>query len=57
MGTAEFDLPQAVWLGVATARHEAPPLPQLLSRVPRECPYSLDQIVGSGDEDWFPEPR
>jgi hypothetical protein len=31
--------------------------PGLMNRVPTECPYSLDQIVGSGDEDWFPLPR
>lgn len=27
--------------------------PGLMARVPAECPYSLDQILGSG-EDWFP---
>jgi hypothetical protein len=32
-------------------------VPGLLARVPSECPYSLDQILGSGDEDWFPAPR
>jgi hypothetical protein len=31
--------------------------PELLSRIPSECPYSLDQIVGSGGEDWFPDRR
>jgi hypothetical protein len=31
--------------------------PGLMQRVPAECPYSLDQIVGSGDEDWFPPAR
>ncbi len=28
--------------------------PGLMTRVPAECPYSLDQIVSSGGEDWFP---
>jgi hypothetical protein len=28
----------------------------LLRRLPAECPYTLVQIIGSGDEDWFPEP-
>jgi hypothetical protein len=28
--------------------------PGMMQRVPAECPYSLDQIVGSGGEDWFP---
>jgi hypothetical protein len=33
-------------------------VPGLMARVPPECPYSLDQIIGgSGDEDWFPAPR
>jgi hypothetical protein len=29
-------------------------MPGLMAQVPAECPYSLDQIVGSGGEDWFP---
>jgi len=32
-------------------------VPELMRRIPSECPYSLDQIFGSGDEDWFPSPR
>ena len=32
-------------------------VPGLMQRVPAECPYSLDQIVGSSDEDWFPPAR
>ena len=28
--------------------------PGLMARVPAECPYSLDQILSGGDEDWFP---
>jgi hypothetical protein len=31
--------------------------PGLMTRVPAECPYSLDQILGSGEEDWFPAAR
>jgi len=32
--------------------------PGLMARVPAECPYSLDQILGgAGDEDWFPAAR
>jgi hypothetical protein len=54
---AKLDLPKRYGSVLRLLRHEAPPLPRLLSRVPGECPYSLDQIVGSGDDDWFPEPR
>ena len=32
-------------------------VPGLTSHVPRECPYTLEQIVSAGDEDWFPEAR
>ncbi len=31
--------------------------PGLIERVPAECPYSLDQTLSSGDEDWFPPAR
>jgi hypothetical protein len=31
--------------------------PGLMQRVPAECLYSLDQIVGSDEEDWFPPAR
>src|SRR5262249_35490848 len=54
---AKLDLPKRYGSVLRLLRYEVPPLPELLDRVPRECPYSLDQIVGSGDEDWFPEPR
>jgi hypothetical protein len=54
---AKLDLANRYRAVLRLLRHEAPPVPELLSRIPRECPYSFDQIVGSGDEDWFPEPR
>jgi hypothetical protein len=28
-----------------------------LSRLPAECPYTLEQIISSGHEDWFPESK
>ena len=31
-------------------------VPGLTQRVPAECPYSLDEILSSGEEDWFPAP-
>jgi hypothetical protein len=32
-------------------------VPGFTARLPAACPYSLDQILGSGEEDWFPAPR
>jgi hypothetical protein len=29
-------------------------MPGLTSRLPAACPYTLEQIVGHADEDWFP---
>ena len=55
--TAKLELPQRYRTAQRLLREQEPPIPELMSRVPRECPYSLDQIVGSGDEDWFPAPR
>jgi Domain of unknown function DUF29 len=31
--------------------------PGLMGRLPVECPYTLTQIVGAGDAEWFPPPR
>jgi hypothetical protein len=31
--------------------------PGLIDRIPPACPYTLDQIVSDGEEDWFPSPR
>lgn len=55
--TAKLELPHRYRAAVRLLRQEARDMPELVSRLPRECPYSLDQIIGSGDEDWFPEPR
>jgi uncharacterized protein DUF29 len=38
-------------------RASEPDASGLMQRVPPECPYSLDQILSSGDEDWFPAAR
>ena len=32
-------------------------MPEMMSRVPAECPYTLEQIIGASDEDWFPDQR
>jgi hypothetical protein len=55
--TAKLDLPDRYRSALRLLRREEPTMPGLINRIPRECPYSLDQIVGTGDEDWFPEPR
>jgi hypothetical protein len=39
-------------------RHLERDMPGLMARVPAECPYSFEQILGTGgEEDWFPAPR
>ena len=32
-------------------------VPGLMALLPAECPYTVDQIISAGDEDWFPAPR
>jgi hypothetical protein len=32
-------------------------VPGLMNRLPQACPYTIDQIVSGGGEDWFPAPR
>ena len=54
---AKLDLPDRYRLALRLLRGFARDLPGFMSRVPAECPYSLDQILGSAEEDWFPEPR
>jgi hypothetical protein len=51
---AKLDLPDRYRAALRLARRLERTVPGLTSRVPRECPYSLDQIIGAGDEDWFP---
>lgn len=55
--TAKLDLPQRYRDALRLLRRQEQPMPEMLSRVPAQCPYTLDQIVGVGDEDWFPDPR
>jgi hypothetical protein len=54
---AKLDLPDRYRKALRLLRRLERTVPGLLKRVPLECPYSLDQIIGSSDEDWFPEPR
>lgn len=53
---AKLDLPDRYRAALRLLRLE-PDVSGLLGRVPAECPYSLDQILSDGDEDWFPSPR
>jgi hypothetical protein len=54
---AKLDLPDRYRLALRLLRRFERDEPGLVARVPAECPYSLDQIIGAGDEDWFPTPR
>jgi hypothetical protein len=55
---AKLDLPDCYRTALRLLRRRLErDVPGLISRVPAECPYSFDQIAGTGDEDWFPEPR
>jgi DNA-binding PucR family transcriptional regulator len=54
---AKLDLPSQYRAALRLVRRLERDVPGLMSRIPRACPYTLAQIRGSGDEDWFPEPR
>jgi len=54
---AKLDLPERYRYALRLVRRLERDAPGLMQRVPAECPYSLDQIVGTGDEDWFPPAR
>jgi hypothetical protein len=54
---AKLDLPDRYRAALRLLRYLERDVPGLMSRVPAECPYSLDQILGAGGEDWFPAPR
>jgi Domain of unknown function DUF29 len=53
---AKLDLPARYRAALRLVRRLERDVPGLASRLPAECPYQLDQIIGSGDEDWFPVP-
>jgi hypothetical protein len=55
---AKLELTDRYRLALRLLRRLERDAPGLMVRVPAECPYSLDQILGgSGDEDWFPPAR
>jgi len=56
--TAKLDLADRYRLALRLLRRFERDAPGLMARVPAECPYSLEQILGgSGEEDWFPPAR
>ena len=54
---AKLDLPGRYRAALRLVRRFERDAPGLMDRVPAQCPYTLEQIVGSGDEEWFPEPQ
>ncbi|MBV8937591.1 MAG: DUF29 domain-containing protein [Alphaproteobacteria bacterium] len=54
---AKLDLPARYRMALRLVRRLERDVPGFLSRLPAECPYTLEQIISSGDEDWFPEPK
>ena len=53
---AKLDLPARYRAALRLVRRLERDVPGFASRLPAECPYTLEQIIGSGDEDWFPGP-
>ena len=54
---AKLDFPSLYKAALRLVRRLERDVPGLMSRVPAECPYTLEQVVGAGGEDWFPPPR
>ncbi len=54
---AKLDLPSRYQSALRLLRRLGRDQPGLMRRIPTNCPYSLDQIIGVGDEDWFPSPH
>ena len=54
---AKLDLADRYRVALRLLRYLERDVPGLMQRIPAECPYSIDQILGTGGDDWFPEPR
>ena len=52
---AKLDLADRYRAALRLLRRLERDVPGLMSRLPHACPYTLEQIVGAGDEDWFPQ--
>jgi hypothetical protein len=50
----KLDLPARYRAALRLVRRLERDVPGFLLRLPSECPYSLEQIIGGSDEDWFP---
>jgi len=54
---AKLDLADRYRAALRLVRRLERDVPGLMSRLPHSCPYTLEQIVSAGDEDWFPLAR
>jgi hypothetical protein len=54
---AKLDLPARYRMALRLVRRLERDVPGILNRLPGECPYTIEQILSSGDEDWFPTPK
>jgi hypothetical protein len=54
---AKLDLPGRYRAALRLLRRLDRDVPGLSRRVPTVCPYTLEQILGSSEEDWVPSPR
>ncbi len=53
----KIDLPTRYRYALRLLRGVERTVPGFMASLPTVCPYSLDQILSSGGEDWFPAPR
>jgi hypothetical protein len=54
---AKIDLRNGYRAALRRLRRLERDAPGIVARLPTQCPYTLIQIIGAGDEDWFPTPR
>jgi hypothetical protein len=54
---AKLDLPGCYRTALRLVRRLERDVPGLTSRLPPDCPYTFEQIVGASGEDWFPSAR
>jgi hypothetical protein len=54
---ANIDLAARYKAALRLVRRLERDVPGLMGRLPVECPYTLAQIVGTGDAEWFPPAR